>query len=270
MNETHATECGQCNFPLHPEGVPPPPERPADPADHATAPVAPASAPGEPAARGFDPSIRRMRPIRPRPPRGPQEQLQVQLWAVLGLMAIALVVYTAWQGFKKNHVPPPPVEGAQPQQQQVADMARAELARDSTNLNARIALANTLYDTGNWSEAIVHYKSAMRTDPGRIETIVDLGVCYFNLSHPDEATGLFQAALKLNPDHPVALFNLGIVAEGQNRPDEALKYYHRAMQSKPPEGMAEQLQASIQRVMGRLGRTAPPLEAPQAGAKSGR
>jgi hypothetical protein len=275
MNETLATECVRCNFPLHPApatAAPPPPEpvapAPVAPAPVAPAPVAPAPvapeaaaqppAPGEPAARGFDPNIRRVRPIRPRPPRGPQQQMQMQLWLILGGVAVLLVLFTAWQGFRKNNVPAPAVEGAQAAQQQMADLARAELAKDSTNVNARIHLANVLYDTGNWSEAIVHYKSAMRSDPGRIETLVDLGVCYYNLAQPDEAIRLFEMALKLNSNHPVALFNLGIVAEGQNRLEAALKYYQRAMQAGPPEGMGEPLQAATQRVSAKLGGTAPP------------
>jgi cytochrome c-type biogenesis protein CcmH/NrfG len=251
MNETQATECVQCNFPLHPElgAVTPPPAAPAEPVAPAE-PAAPAASAG-PAPRAFDPSIRRVRPIRPRPPKAPQQQLQVQLWSVLGGMAIMLVLFTAYQGFKQNNTKPAVVEGAQQDQQHVADMARAELAKDSTNVNARIALANLLYDTGNWSEAIVHYKSALRTDPQRIETIVDLGVCYYNLSASDEAYALFQSALKLDPNHAITLFNLGIVTEGQNKLAEAQSYYERAQAANPPEGMREQLVQAVQRVKAR-------------------
>jgi len=255
MNESHATACARCNFPLHPAEpsapTPPPPPKPAErpaPAPHAEA--------EEPAVRGFDPNIRRVRPIRPRPPRGPQQGLQMQLWVVLGSMAVLLILFTAFNGFKQSN-PPPPVAGAQEEQQHVADMARSELAKDSTNVNARIALANILYDTGNWSEAIIHYRSAMRTDPDRIETIVDLGVCYYNLSKPDEAMELFQRALALDSKHPIALFNLGIVTEGQNKLEESLRYYNRALAANPPEGMAPALQAAVQRVSGKLGRPAP-------------
>jgi cytochrome c-type biogenesis protein CcmH/NrfG len=275
VNEEHATACSLCNFPLHPEtsaqaATPPPaapqPEQPAPPA----APPAPKEVhheAAEPAVRGFDPNIRRLRPIRPRRPRGPQQQLQTQLWVVLGATAVLLVLFTAFQGFKKSNVPAP-VEGAQGEQQHIADMARAELAKDSTNVNARIALANILYDTGNWSEAIVHYKSAQRTDPDRVETIVDLGVCYYNLSQADEASALFRRALELNPNHPIALFNLGIVTEGQDKLEEALKFYNRALKANPPESMRPPLDAAIQRVMTRLGRPAPAAGGP-AGGSSG-
>lgn len=239
MNEDQATACSNCNFPLDP--------------------VSAAPEPAEPEVRGFEPNIRRVRPIRPRPPRAPQQALQTQLWVILGAMAVLIILFTAFQGFRQNN-PPPAVPGAMAEQQKVADIARAELAKDSTNINARIALANLLYDTGNWSEAVIHYRSAQRTDPDRVETIVDLGVCYFNLSQPDEASAQFKRALELNPKHPVALFNMGIVSESQNQFDEALRYYERAMDASPPEGMRPPLQQAIDRVKAKKDQPAPPIE----------
>lgn len=239
MNEDQATACSNCNFPLNPESAEP--ER------------------AEPEVRGFEPNIRRIRPIRPRPPQGPQQALQTQLWVILGAMAVLIILFTAFQGFRQNN-PPPMVPGALAAQQQVADVARAELAKDSTNINARIALANILYDTGNWGEAVVHYRAAQRTDPDRIETIVDLGVCYFNLSQADEASAQFKRALELNPKHPVALFNMGIVSEAQNDFKAALEYYHRALDTNPPENMRPPLEQAVQRVMTKLGSAAPPTK----------
>lgn len=247
VNEAGAAECAQCGFPLHPEtgaaSAPPP-----APAPKPAAPAGPEPAPAEPTVRGFDPSIRRVRPIRPRPPRGPDQRLQMQLWLLLGGLAVAIILFTAFQGFQKNNPSQAPVEGAMDQQQHIVDMARAELAKDSLNVNARIALANVLYDTANWSDAIVNYRSALRLDPGRIETIVDMGVCYYNLSATDSALALFHRALKLDANHAITLFNLGIVYERQNKLREALEYYQRAQKANPPEGMAQQLQQAMQRV----------------------
>lgn len=252
MNAHEATACAQCNFPLQ-HAAEPAPAEPAKAPEPAPAESAKAEAPG---GRPFDPGIRRVRPIRPRPPRGPQQQLQTQLWVILGGLAVLVVLFTAFQGFKQSNKPVP-VEGAQQEQQHIADMARAELAKDSTNVNARIALANVLYDTGNWPEAIVHYKSAMRTDPGRVETIVDLGVCYYNLSQPDEAMGLFRKALEIDPKHPIALFNMGIVTEGQNKLQEALGYYEKSLTGNAPQGMDQAVAAAKQRINAKLGRPAP-------------
>ncbi len=251
LNAADASYCTECNFPLH--DAPPAPGAAPAPAE-----AAPAARPdAQPPA--FDPSIRRVRPIRPRRPGAAANPLQLQLWLVLGGMAIVMtILWVAWQGFQKNNQPTP-VEGASDTQQKDADLARAELKRDSTNVNAQIALANVLYDTANWTEAIVHYRSALRLDPQRVSTIVDLGVCYYNLSATAPAESLFRAALELDPRQPVALFNLGIVSENRGELEQALQFYHRAMQGGPPQGMGEALNAAIQRVMQKTNKKAPAI-----------
>jgi len=233
-NAPGAESCAQCNFPLAEK-------------------TASSSAP-EPEFK-FDPGPRPVRRTRERPDA--MQPIQMQLWFFAGIAVILGIVYFAAQGFWKSNVKP--VDGANAQQEQRADAARAVLAKDSTNLMARIELANVLYDTGNWGEAIVHYKSAERLDPNRATTIVDMGVCYYNLGRFAQAESLFQHALVLDPHQAVAMFNLGIIAESQGRWDEALKQFHGAMESSPPDGMKPILQQHIQEAMGKTGKTPPPL-----------
>jgi tetratricopeptide (TPR) repeat protein len=215
--------------------------------------------------------MERIRPIRPRRPRSPQDAQQTQLWLILGgLAVVVLVLYVGWTGFRQSNSGPTPVPGAAEAQQKEADAARAEIARDSTNVNAQIALANVLYDTANWPEAIIHYKSALRLDSTRVTTMVDLGVCYYNLSQTEQAEALFTKALTLDPSQPVALFNLGIVSETHEKYQQALDYYHRAMRAGPPQNMAEALNASLKRVMEKLGKPAPPIPPAGSGTPGGR
>lgn len=278
-NPAGAEACAQCNYPLHRDapaaaatkdgptlraGSPPPPAAAAEPA-HAPEPaptdtVAEAEALPEPerpesAVSGFDPGPRPMRPRRPRPDA--MQPIQMQIWLFAGAAIVMGIVYFAAQGFWRSNAVP--VAGAQPEQQQRADAARAMLERDSTNVTARIELANVLYDTGNWSEAIIHYKSAQRLDPKRATTVVDLGVCYYNLGEFAAAESLFKQALEIDPHQVFALFNLGIVAESQERWAEALDYFHRAMRAGPPDAMKAPLQEHLQVVMAKTGKTAPPL-----------
>ena len=234
-NDPAAETCTQCNFPLR--------ERPAS----ATVPEADAP----PIDIGPRPVPRR----RPRPDA--MQPIQMQLWLFAGIAVVMGIVYFAAQGFW--HSNQRPVEGAGPEQQQRADLARQTLEKDSTNLAARIELANVLYDTGNWSEAIVHYKTAHRLDPNRSTTVVDLGVCYYNLGSFARAESLFHAAIALDPHQAVAMFNLGIIAEGRGQWDEALEQYHLALQADPPEGMKPVLQQHIQTAMEKSGKAAPPL-----------
>jgi len=233
-NAPGAESCAQCNFPLVEKAV------------------------GEPVAEPefkFDPGPRPVRPRRARPDAA--QPIQMQIWLFAGIAVILGIVYFAAQGFWKSNVPP--VDGANAQQEQRADAARAVLAKDSTNVTARIELANVLYDTGNWSEAIVHYKSAERLDPKRSTTVVDMGVCYYNLGRFAVAESLFQHALTLDPNQPVAMFNLGIIAESKGDWNTALTQYHRAMQANPPDEMKQMLQQRIQQAMEKTGRTPPPL-----------
>ena len=232
-NAAGAEACAQCNFPLA--------EKPA---------ATPATVP----EFAFDPGPRPV-PRRTRPDA--MQPIQMQLWLFAGIAVVMGILYFAAQGFWNSNAKP--VEGAAPQQQQRADAARAVLEKDSTNLVARIELANVLYDTGNWSEAIVHYKSAERLDPKRSTTVVDMGVCYYNLGRFTVAESLFHHALALDPHQAVAMFNLGIIAESKGQWDESLKQYHRALEADPPEAMKQILQQRIQEAMAKTGRTPPPL-----------
>ena len=239
-NERGAEACAHCNFPLGEQGA------------QATTPAAAEA--GEPEFK-FDPGPR---PVRPRRARAEAMQpIQMQIWLFTGIAAVLGLVLLAGRGFMKSNVRP--VEGAAPEQQQRADAARAVLAKDSTNLEARIELANVLYDTSNWSEAIVNYRAAARLDPSRSTTVVDLGVCYYNLGGFAVAESLFQHALAIDPHQSVAMFNLGIIAENKGQWDEALSQFHRAMETGPPDAMKQVLEQHIAAAMAKSGRTPPPL-----------
>ncbi len=258
-NAPDAVECENCSYPLNLSAPPVAPAAPAVPVapaaaepveaapEPAPAPAPAAPRPADPSVRGFDPNIRRMRTTRPRAAQTAAEKLQFQLWLVLGGFAVLLVMYTAFQGFQKNNSAQPKIAGANEEMEHAATMARNELAKDSTNVNARIMLANILYDTANWSEAIVHYKSALRSDSTRVTTLVDLGVCYFNLGDAEDAIEKFQAALRHEPNHPIALFNMGVVRESQDRIDEALQWYAKAQGAGGPEGLQQSIAQAVER-----------------------
>ena len=253
-NPAHAEACTRCNFPLTgvvavaaADAPPAPPGGPTTAAPRAAKSAVP--------VRSSDPGPRPMRPRAPRP--AAMQPVQMQLWLAAGVAVVLGILYFAGQGFQKTNTPV--VAGASPQLQQRADLARATLAKDSTNLMARVELANVLYDTANWSEAIIHYKSALRLDPMRSTTVVDLGVCYYNLGQFAASETLFTHALALDPKQVIALFNMGIVAESQEQYEKATTYFHRAMELNPPDDMRKMLVEHLQTVMGKTGKTAPPL-----------
>jgi cytochrome c-type biogenesis protein CcmH/NrfG len=235
VNEPGAVECVQCGFPL--SGAPGVPATP------------PSSATETPVV------VPRPRPRRPRPQRA--DNTVLSLWLVFGTIAALVVV---WVAVNSNvNRTRPPVEGASPAQQANADSLLAIVQRDTTNVDARNQLADVLYDTGNWSDAIVQYRATVRMDSTRVAAIVDMGVCYFNLSDGAEAERLFKLAIGRDPHQVVALFNLGILYESRKQWKESLQYFHEAMQSNPPPAMEQPLQDHMLQVMKQVGGNAPPL-----------
>jgi tetratricopeptide (TPR) repeat protein len=181
----------------------------------------------------------------------------LSIWLLFAVVTAGALIYT---GVKVNlDRARQPVEGSNDDQQKRADDLRQALERDSTNVDAHVGLGNLLYDTGNWAEAIVHYRAALRRDSTRTGVIVDLGVCYYNLGQGDEAEKLFRLAVQRDPHQPVALFNLGIVSERRSEFDAALQFYHRALESSPPEEMKPILVSAMQRVQEKTGRKPKPL-----------
>ena len=273
-NPSGARSCEHCNFPL----VPPAPadaEVPLGAAPVATAgpppsqrvetegqvgpsgevSVAPAGeVPSTPAASEVSPPVVLRRPMRPRP-RGSTQI--VSMWLMFGVVAAMAMV---WLAIKTNlDRQNAPIEGAKPDQQVRANEMRAILAKDSTDVAAHIGLADVLYDSGNWPEAIIHYRAAVTRDSSQTTALVDLGVCYYNLGQTAEAERHFMLALQREPNQPIALFNLGIVHERREDFDGALQYFHRAMQSSPPESMQPALMEAMQRLQQKTGKIPPPL-----------
>ena len=253
-NPAGSTWCERCHYPLvegaAPGSVPPPPAADAGPTHATDKPGASDPPPSAPA------------PLPPFRPRRPRPRANVSLPLMLGVgsfLALILVLIAVQANLERND---PPVEGSNTDQQKAADGFRAALEKDSTDTRARVGLADILFDTGNWAEAIVHYRSAVRNDSSLVTAIVDQGVCYYNLSQPEEAERLFNLALSRDPHQPFALFNLGIVHERRGDTSTALEYFHRALQSAPPENMKPALMEAMQRVAQRSGKQAPPLDAP--------
>lgn len=88
---------------------------------------------------------------------------------------------------------------------------RSNLAEDPHNLAANIALANALFDSSQWQEAIHYYEVALQLDPHNADVITDMGTCYRNLGAADKALSAYERALKVDTTHQNALFNMGVV-----------------------------------------------------------
>jgi TPR repeat protein len=264
-NPPGSVSCEACNFPLGGLPLTAPVDATAGTMPPAGSTVASATGtteagsgagPPAPASHAAEPVIVIPRPVRRPRARPPASGMSLSLWLFFGSVMVAVLLWTAINGFHSSNTP---VEGANERQQSEADSVRGVLAKDSTNVDAQIALGDILYDTGNWKDAIAHYDAGIARDSSRSNALVDAGVSWYNLSNPTEAERYFRLALSRDPHQPVALFNLGVVYESRQDWDAALEFYHRALQSGPPEGMKQPLMDHMQQVLQKSGKRAPPL-----------
>jgi len=269
-NPPGAETCESCNYPLRgvplapaagasvPASVTPPAAMP--PAPPAPAPPPPASAPPSPvpAEEPFVVPRTLRRPMRRAAPLPGQS---VSLWLFFGAVAAVILIWTAIDANRQRQVETTPVAGSNDVQQKAAEAAQAALAKDSSDVEAHIALGNVLYDTANWDGAIVHYRAALRRDSTRVPVIVDLGVCYYNLGDTPEAEQLFHQALSKDPNHPVALYNMGIVNERRERWADALAFYHRALENSPSDDARTEIAEAVTRMEQKTGKRPAPLPA---------
>lgn len=244
--------CSSCNYPLGSLAT-----RPAS--VEAPLPDDPPSVAGAPA---YEAPRRELR--RPQRRGAPMQGQSVWLWLLFGTFAAGILIWTAIDANRKRNVASP-VEGSSQDQQKMANAARDALAADSTSVEANLVLANVLYDTGNWGDAIVHYRAVLRRDSTRVPPLVDLGVCYYNLGDTNQAEQLFHKALSLDPHQPIALYNMGIVNERRGDVAAAVKFYHQALESAPTEELKSAITAAVERTSQPAGK--PPR--PSSGAASG-
>jgi tetratricopeptide (TPR) repeat protein len=248
-NPPGATACVHCKFPLtedhHVSGSSRTREESAAPKD---VNLSAASA----ADRAAETPIVIRRTIRPRPPRPPGSNQATQLWLVFGTVAAIGLVWGAFDATRKRALPQVP--GSNDAQQQRANALFASIASDSNNVDAHHQLADVLYDTGNWSDAIVQYRAALRRDSTRVPAIVDLGDCYYNLGETHEAERLFLLALAHEAKQTVALFNLGILHESRGENEDALRFYDSALEADPPAPMRAPLTERRDALLQKMGK----------------
>lgn len=110
----------------------------------------------------------------------------------------------------------------------------------SNNYLAQYNLGVYLANHGRASEAIIHYREAIRTDPNRTESHLNLGIALENVGQLDDAIKEYREAVKLDPGNFRTHFNLGCVLADQGRRDEAIEQFQEVLRLKPGLAMAQQ------------------------------
>ncbi|NXJ59575.1 TMTC1 protein, partial [Rostratula benghalensis] len=87
------------------------------------------------------------------------------------------------------------------------------------NAKVHYNYANFLKDQGRNTEAIYHYKTALKLYPRHASALNNLGTL---TKDAVEAKDYYRRALQLNPQHNRALFNLGNLLKSQGKKEEAV------------------------------------------------
>ena len=88
-------------------------------------------------------------------------------------------------------------------------------------------------EKGRISEAITHYRTAMKIKPDFALPHNNLGNVLFATKKTEEAITYYKSALKLRPDYAMAHSNLGIALEEKGEFEEALAHYREAVRLEP-------------------------------------
>ncbi len=86
---------------------------------------------------------------------------------------------------------------------------------------------------GRLDEAMREFQTALRINPGYVDSHTNLGVVYGQEGRLDEAMGEFQTALGLKPDYVEAHNNLGVVYRRQGRLADAMREFQAALKINP-------------------------------------
>ncbi len=94
----------------------------------------------------------------------------------------------------------------------VSAQLKDEAAKRPQDPEARLKLANFLYDQKRYDGAIEWYKKALELDPKNVSARTDLGTAYFYTGRPDDAVKEYRRSLQTDPEHQPTLFNLVVVS----------------------------------------------------------
>ncbi|MDR2459443.1 MAG: tetratricopeptide repeat protein [Deltaproteobacteria bacterium] len=89
-------------------------------------------------------------------------------------------------------------------------------------------IGDRLFDEGDIRGAIEEYRKGLQLDPGHLNILNSLGVCYGRLGDQKAAMTAFEDVLRLEPDNLMATFNKGCSYLLSGEPEEAEKALEKA------------------------------------------
>ena len=107
-----------------------------------------------------------------------------------------------------------------------------KLAKLNPNFDIRFQLATAHMESGDYATAIPQYRLLTEEYPQSIESIGNLGVCYFKSGQHEHAWNAFTKALSLEEN--AEFYNmLGMIRQKETKWEEAIGFYQKALSLDP-------------------------------------
>jgi Tfp pilus assembly protein PilF len=91
----------------------------------------------------------------------------------------------------------------------------------------------SLYEAGQYQQAIEAYKKAVQLDPESADANYNLGMSYSSLGQYKEAIEAYKRAIRIKPDYEAAYYNLGHAYSNLKQYDNSVKAFRDAIRRKP-------------------------------------
>src|SRR5437899_3750859 len=86
---------------------------------------------------------------------------------------------------------------------------------------------NSLFDQGNYTNAIAYYDKALQINSTDINTLYNKALALDDLGKHDEALTYYGKVLAINPNDIDTLNNKGLLLDRLGKHDETIKYYNK-------------------------------------------
>ncbi len=106
---------------------------------------------------------------------------------------------------------------------------RDTLAKNPQSFMPQSNLGQILFERGDYAQAGLHLREALRLQPSLWEARVTLATTLAKLGQTDDALSHYRLALKENPRLGEAHFNLGLLLAGLGRTNEAIDHLRQAV-----------------------------------------
>lgn len=145
-----------------------------------------------------------------------------------------------------------PAEQVRNKQLMYIELGLAKLREDPRNARLAAELGNQYAEIGDYINAAVMYREAVRSDSGNPLYLKDLGGVMHLLGKNEEAAKAFMLALRLDAAMVDAWRNLGVVHASQQRWAEALECFDQFSRLAPADSEAHRYRAVALEQLGRV------------------